>query len=131
MVKIGVKKSYNDSYLSLGVRPSPRKLLRSSQISDLLVELVGQDDSKRHALLGLISGIAEHETLIASADVVLVSVLVHGLSDIRRLLFHGQEHVARSVVEAFRRRVVADVLDGVTNHLLVVDVRFRCDLAAY
>lgn len=58
-----------------------------------------EHDGQRHAFLGLVGGIAEHETLIARTDVLVGLLLVHGLRDVRRLLFDGDEHVHRFVIE--------------------------------
>lgn len=49
--------------LRFGVRAEPRKCLISAQLCHLNVELVSQDNSERHALLGLISGVAKHQAL--------------------------------------------------------------------
>jgi len=51
------------------------------------------------------------------------------LGDIGRLLLNGDEHIACLVVEALVGVVVADVLDGVTDDLLVVEVGLGGDLA--
>ena len=54
---------------------------------------------------------------------------IDGLFDIRRLLFDGDNDVASLVIEAFGGVVVANVLDGVANDLLVVDSGGGGDLA--
>ena len=90
---------------------------------------MSQQDGQWHALLGLIGGIAEHETLIAGAHVLEVLVDVHSLRDIRTLLFQGQQDVAGLVVEALVGRVVADSLNTVTDDSLVVDLGLAGDLA--
>jgi hypothetical protein len=44
------------------------------------------------------------------------------LGDVGRLLLNGDEHVAGLVVKALLRVVVSNLLDGVTDDLLVVQV---------
>jgi len=60
--------------------------------------------------------------------VVFERAVVETLSNIGRLLFDGNEDVAGLVVEALGGVIVADLLDGVTNDLLKVDLCFRGDL---
>ena len=119
-----------DGHLGLGVRSGPGEHARATQIGDLAVELVREHNGERHALLGLVRGVAEHEALVAGADVLLLLVDVHRLGDVRTLLLDGEQDVARLEVEALVGRVVADLLDRVADHLLVVDARLRRDLAA-
>ncbi len=51
------------------------------------------------------------------------------LGDIRGLLLDGDEKVASLVVETLGRVIVADILDGVADNLLVVDLCLGGDLA--
>lgn len=53
--------------------------------------------------------------------------MIQTLSDIGRLLFNGNEDIASLVVESLFGRVVSNLLDGVSDNLLVVDVGFRGD----
>lgn len=91
--------------------------------TDLRGKLVGQ----RHEALRLIRGVAEHNALVASPD-VLDARGVHRLRDVRGLLLDRHHHVARLVVEPLGGVVVPDVLEGVTDHLLVVHVGVGRDL---
>ena len=50
-------------HLGLGVGPEPGQGPVAPQLSQLGVELVGQDDGEGHALLRLIGGVAEHQPL--------------------------------------------------------------------
>jgi hypothetical protein len=54
---------------------------------------------------------------------------VQTLRNVGRLLLNGNEHVAGLVVEALVGRVVANVLDGVADDLLEVEVGLGGDLA--
>ena len=65
--------------------------------------------------------------LVAGAD-VLELLRVDGLRDVRGLLLDGHNHVARAVVQALVHVVVTNVLEGLADHLLVVDVGGRRDL---
>ena len=55
--------------------------------------------------------------------------MVQPLSDIRRLLFDRHENVARLVIETHLRGRVTDLLDTVSDDLLVVDLGFGGDLS--
>lgn len=53
----------SSSNLSFGIGSKPRQCSISAQLSHLGIELVSQDNSEGHTLLGLISGISKHQTL--------------------------------------------------------------------
>ena len=117
-----------DSDLGLGVGAEPSELTRAARNSHGGVELVGEHDGEGHELLSLISGVAEHDTLVTST-VVLKGAVVKTLRDIGRLLLDGNEDVAGLVVEALGGVVIADLLDGVADDLLVVELGLGSDLA--
>lgn len=50
-------------HLGFGVGTQPGDGARAPQLRHLGVELVGQDNGERHALLRFVGGIAEHQTL--------------------------------------------------------------------
>lgn len=52
-----------NAHLGFGVGAQPRDGARAPELRHLGVELVGQDDGERHALLRFVGGIAEHQTL--------------------------------------------------------------------
>lgn len=54
--------------------------------------------------------------------------MVETLSNVGRLLLNGNQDVTGLVVETLLGRVVTDLLDGVSNDLLVVDLRPGGDL---
>ncbi len=89
-----------------------------------------------HGLGGLVGGIAEHEALVTSANVLgpalaAVCVLANAAGNVGRLLLDGDEHVARLVVEALEVRVVANLLDAAADDLLVVNVGLARNLAEH
>lgn len=51
------------AHLGLGVRPEPGQDARAPQVRHPGVELVCKHDGERHALVCLVRGIAEHQTL--------------------------------------------------------------------
>jgi len=84
---------------------------------------VGVVDRRGHQLGRLVAGVAEHQALVAGADVqVVVAGAVHALGDVGTLLVVGHQHRAALVVDAVLGVVVADALDGVARDLDVVDV---------
>lgn len=50
-------------HLGFGVGTQPGDGACAPELRHLGVELVGQDDGERHALLRLVGGVAEHQTL--------------------------------------------------------------------
>lgn len=54
--------------------------------------------------------------------------MVKTLSNVGRLLLNGNQDVTRLVVETLVGRVVTDLLDGVSDNLLVVDLSPGGDL---
>ena len=114
--------------LGLGVGAEPRDASVAASVRHGLVELVGEEVRQRVQLGGLVSGVAEHKTLVTSTEVLKSLVQVETLSDVGGLLLNGDEDVAGVVVEALGGRVVANVLDGVTDDLLVVEVGLCGDL---
>lgn len=117
-----------DGNLGLRIWTEPRKQSGTTSSSHRSVQLVCEDDSERHELLSLIGGIAEHDTLITGTD-VLQRTMIQTLSNIWRLLLNRDKNVAGLVVETLGRVIVTDVLDGVTDDLLVIDVGLGGDLA--
>ena len=112
-------------YLCFSVRPSPGHLSVSSQLGDFGVELVGQNDGQGHALLGLVSGVAEHEPLVPSSNVVFITVHVHPLGNVRTLLLQGDQHVAGLVVKACKAKQFVTIFLNFYNSLR------RWNVAAY
>lgn len=60
--------AYREGYLSFGVRSSPSQLATPTQLGELGIEFVREDDSQGHTLFSLVSGVAEHQTLGESDD---------------------------------------------------------------
>jgi len=114
--------------LSLCVWSQPRK---ASVISGLLhgtVEFVSELESQWQQLGRLISSVAEHDTLVTSTESLKRLIVVKTLCNVRRLLLNGDEDVAGLVVETLVGVIVADVLNGVSDNLLVVEMGLCGDL---
>jgi hypothetical protein len=111
-----------NSDLGLGVGSQPWEGAVLAGAGHGRVQLVGEEDGQRKELGGLIGGISEHDTLVTSTELLESLLVVETLSNVGRLLLNGNEDVACLVVETLLGRVVADVLDGTTDDLLVVEV---------
>ena len=114
--------------LGLGVRAEPGQAAVAASSRHGGVELVGEEEGQGEKLGGLIGGIAEHDTLVTGTEVLEAVVEVKALRDIGRLLLDGDEKVESLVVEALGGIIVADVLDGVADNLLVVELGLGADL---
>lgn len=115
--------------LGLGVGTEPRERAIAAGGRHGSVKLVGEEESEGEELGGLVGGITEHDTLITSTEVLEAVIQVKTLSDIGGLLLDGDEEVQSLVVEALGGVIVADVLDGLADNLLVVELGLGGDLA--
>ena len=89
---------------------------------------MGELESEGKQLGGLVGGIAEHDTLVTSAKVLQAVIKVETLGNIGGLLLNSNEEVKSLVVETLRGVVIANVLDGIADNFLVVDLGFGRDL---
>ena len=85
-------------------------------------------ESQWQQLGRLISSIAEHDTLVTSTKSLKSLIVVKTLSNVGRLLLNGDEDVAGLVVETLVGMIVADILNGVSDNPLVVEMGLCCDL---
>jgi hypothetical protein len=81
-------------------------------------------DRQRHELRRLVTGEAEHDALVAGAQVVADSGV-----DLGGLLFDGDEHAAAVGVEGVLGPSVADITDDLAGDACAVDVVGGGDLA--
>src|SRR5262245_21087076 len=79
-----------------------------------LEDLMGIVDRSRHELRRLVAGIAEHDSLVAGAD-ILVAQCVNALGNVRRLAV--QQHLDRRALPMEAALLVADVLDRLAGAL--------------
>ena len=117
-----------DRDLGLRIRAEPRENPRAACRGQCRIELMRERNRKRHILRCLIGGIAKHDALVTCA-MILERAMVKALGNVGRLLFNGNEDVASLVVKALIRVVVADVLDGISDNFLVVELGLGRDLA--
>ena len=82
-----------------------------------------EHDRERHQLVGLGARVAEHQALVAGA------ARVDAHRDVGRLAVDRRDDRAGFGVEPELAARVPDVVDGLANHLLVVDDGRRRDLA--
>lgn len=87
--------------LRLRVRTGPGELATATQFGNLGIELVREDDRQWHELLRLVGGVAEHETLVPGAHLLIGAVLVHARGNLWALLLEGELDLAVAVVEAW------------------------------
>lgn len=118
-----------DGDLGLGVGAEPRQRAVAAGSGHGSIQLVGKEEGQGEELGGLVGGVAEHDTLITGTELLESLLVVETLGDIRRLLLNGDEQVAGLVVETLGGVIVADVLDGVADDLLVVELGLGGDLA--
>jgi hypothetical protein len=117
-----------NSNLGLGVGPQPGEATVLAGGGHCRVQLVREEDGKRKELGGLVGGISEHDALVTGTELLESLLVVQTLGNVGRLLLNGNEDVAGLVVEALVGRVVANVLDGIADDLLVVEVCLGGDL---
>lgn len=131
-----------DSDLGLGVGSEPSERTVSSSGSHGGVELVGEGDGQRHHLGCLVGSVTEpgselshskrawgysHDTLVTGTD-LLKGTVVETSGNLGGLLLNGNEDVTGLVVETLVRVVVTNLLDGVSDDGLVVDLGLGGDL---
>ena len=117
-----------DRDLRLRIGTEPREEPRAACRGQCRIELVSERNGKRHIFRGLIGSIAKHDALV-TRTMVLERAMVKTLGNVGRLLLNGNEDVASLVVKALGRVVVANVLDGITDNLLIVELGLGRDLA--
>ena len=116
-----------NSNLGLGVRTDPCEGSIQTSILHGLVQLVGKQKGQWQELRGLIGGVTKHDTLVTGTELLESLLIVEALGNIGRLLLDSDKHIAGLIVEALIRVIVTDILDGVTNDLLVVEVGLGSD----
>ena len=108
------------AHLCLAVRANPRQRAVLADLRQAVTDARGEVVRHGHGILRLVGGVAEHDTLVTGADVLHSLANVHTLSNVWALLLNRNDDVDGLVVQALLNVVVADVLDRVTDDLLVV-----------
>ena len=126
-----------DLGLAVGAEVLQRAVLAYG--GELLGEALGDHDRQRHQLRRVVTGVAEHQPLVAGA---LLVERVHGagpalvpgvdaLGDVERLPADGHLHAAAVAVEALVGAVVADLEDLLAHQLGHGGVGGGADLARH
>lgn len=113
--------------LGLGVRTDPWEGSIETSLLHGLVQLVGKQNGQWQELRGLVGGIAKHDTLVTGTELLESLLIVKTLGNIGGLLLNSDQDIAGLVVEALRRVIVTDILDGGTDDLLVVELGLGSD----
>src|SRR5690606_27929056 len=103
--------------LGFRIRTQPRQQAVLACFGLALDQTVREADRRGHQHVGLVAGIAEHQTLVAGALVFRFGA-VDALGNIYRLLADDVDDAAGGAVETDLRAVVADVDDDVAYQLL-------------
>jgi hypothetical protein len=107
--------------LGLGVWAQPWKGTITAGLGHVGVELMGEEEGQWEEFWGLIGGISEHDTLVTSSKLLKRLLVMKTLGDIWGLLLDSDQDIAGLVVEALSGVIITDILDGVTDDLLVVE----------
>mmetsp|Transcript_5690 Transcript_5690/g.13178 ORF Transcript_5690/g.13178 Transcript_5690/m.13178 type:complete len:398 (-) Transcript_5690:344-1537(-) len=91
-----------DGHLRLAIRAEPPQRAVLAHVCELLAELRRHQVRQRHARLGLVRGVPEHDALVAGADVEVRLAHVHAASNVRRLLVDAHKHLTCLAGEALR-----------------------------
>ena len=81
---------------------------------------MGENHCERHALFCLISGIAEHESLVPSSNVIIITINMYTLSNVGTLLLQSNQNIAGLVVKACNKRKES-LLQVPLHHLTDMD----------
>merc|ERR1719237_818852 len=109
-------------HLCLAIRTEPWTSAILAAVCQALAEALGKLDCHRHSLLGLICSIAEHNALVAGANILLCFSYVHTTSNVGALLFDGDDDSALVAVETLLSVIISDITDSLAHNLLVVNV---------
>mmetsp|Transcript_11503 Transcript_11503/g.24032 ORF Transcript_11503/g.24032 Transcript_11503/m.24032 type:complete len:402 (+) Transcript_11503:179-1384(+) len=114
--------------LAVGAHPGAGAVL--ADLGQPVADLGGEHVGEGHQLLGLISSVAEHVTLVTGADLLglLGAHAVHALANIGRLLLNVHQNLAGVAVKTNILVNEADLLSGLAHNSLVVDLGLGGDL---
>ena len=115
-----------DLGLTIGAQPLEGSIL--ANVGETLAEAGGEEVGEGHELGGLIGGVAEHDALVTSADLLDALVEVDALGNIGALLLDGDDDVAGVAVDALVGGGVAGVADGGADDVLEIDLGVGGDL---
>ena len=118
-------------HLTLGIRTQVgHHLTLATDVGKHQKEAVRQVEAQGHVVLGLVGGIAEHHTLVASTLCGAVGA-VNAAVDVRALLVNGREDTATVALEHVFALRVTNPVDNFTRDALQINVRFCLDFASH
>ena len=116
--------------LRFGVRAQPGQPAVAGHFALPLHQTVRIMDGRRHEIGGFVAGVAEHQALVACAQVqMIVARMIDRLGDLWTLLVVSNHDRATFVIDAVVAVVVADASDGVARNLDVIDRGAAADFA--
>merc|ERR1712198_595171 len=92
---------------------------------------MGKNNCEGHALLSLVCGVTEHQTLISCAAVIIVLILPHSPRDVWALLLERHHQGESLVVKPFAGVIISNVLHCVPHNLLIINMSLASDLSAH
>ena len=105
----------SERHLAFRIRAEQRLLAAVPRLRQRAQNVVRELDGRRHQLRGLVAGIAEHDSLVARA-LVLVGAGIDPASDVGGLGVQMNLHIGTVPVEAVL--LVADVTNGLPDDLV-------------
>ena len=119
-----------DGHLTLGIRTEVwhRRWLFATDLVELDEQQVAKLEGQRHAVVGLVGGIAEHHTLIAGTLLLRIATL-NATVDIDALCMESREDTAALAVKFVLGLGVADLADGLAHLVAKLHVGSGLDLA--
>ena len=109
-----------ESHLALRIRTQPRQRAVFTHFSLTLHQTVSIGDRRRHQHVGLVSGIAKHQALVARALLQRIGT-VNALVDVRGLLADCAQHGAGVGIKAHIGMHVANFTNRITGDLFDIN----------
>mmetsp|Transcript_115276 Transcript_115276/g.187824 ORF Transcript_115276/g.187824 Transcript_115276/m.187824 type:complete len:299 (+) Transcript_115276:352-1248(+) len=123
-------------HLSFSIRAQPPQFAVLAHICQLLAQARSHGVRQGHAIFSLITGIAKHDALIASANIHLVFANVNTTCNVRTLFVDSHNNLACLVAQALavnagqiiNEGIKSDAKNNPSDNLLVVNLGLSSDL---
>ena len=116
--------------LALGVRAEPGQYAVFAQVGLTLHQAVRVKQRCGHQHIGFVSGVTEHQALVASALIFGLGT-VNALINVDRLFADGVEHGTAGAVKTDVRAVVANTADYVADDVFQIHIAGGGDFTGY
>mmetsp|Transcript_2108 Transcript_2108/g.3140 ORF Transcript_2108/g.3140 Transcript_2108/m.3140 type:complete len:265 (-) Transcript_2108:102-896(-) len=116
------------SDLRLSIRADPREYALLANLGESVAEFCRKCVSEWHQSVRLISGVAEHDSLVSSSDLHVLLSFMYSRSDLVALLVNLLLDSAGLEIEPLCFIIKSDVFYNPPDHLLVIHSRRRRDL---